>query len=142
MAPGVLCSPRTQGSYSGFPLIPSGLRPSRGGRGRAGGSSGMLGSWSSPAWRERAGSQLPGDPRGRVPGYPASQPIPRAWFSYVPQILRREGAGTWDQQFLPIRQPPVPREDKCHDWEHDVPLQPFQDPARHHPPLLPGMIPA
>lgn len=44
-----------------------------------------------PSLEGKAGSQLPGDPRGRVPGYPASQPIPRAWFSYVPQILRRDG---------------------------------------------------
>lgn len=44
-----------------------------------------------------------------VPGYPASQlgpqPIPRAWFSCSLQILRMEGAGVWDQQFLPTRQP-------------------------------------
>ena len=44
-----------------------------------------------------------------VPGYPASQlgpqPIPRARFSCALQILWIEGAGAWDQQFLPTRQP-------------------------------------
>lgn len=106
---GVLCPPRTQGSYSSFPLFPSALRPSRGGRGRAGGSSGILGSRSSPAWRERAGCQLPGDPKAVSLATQYPNPLPRARFSCVPQTLQREGAGTWVGPAVPAHRQPLSR---------------------------------
>lgn len=73
VAPGLLCPPRTRGSSSGFPLCPSGLSPSRGGRGRAGGQFRDVGEleflslegkgWlSAPGWSQRLCPWLPSIP--------------------------------------------------------------------------------
>lgn len=97
-------------THSGFlqrlPLRLSGLRPSGRGRGMAGDSSGMLGSWSSRAWRERAGSQLPDDPRG----HPASHPHALGVVQLCPADPAERGGRRWDQQFLPIPESRVPGE--------------------------------
>lgn len=72
---------------------------------------------------------------GDDPGYPASQLAsahPTGTVQLSPANPVDRGGRCIGSAVPAHSATSVPREDGCHSWEHDVPVQPFQDPAGHN----------
>lgn len=116
----MFCPLRTRGSFSGFPSVSQVSGP----QGEAEEWQGTVqGCWGAGV-PEPGGKGLALSSRMIPEATQHRTPMPWAWFSCAPQILRREGAVGGISSSCPFRNPAS--RGKC----HNLLLQPFQDSRR------------